>query len=231
MLTDLINNLTTKDGQKGELSVSTKQEVHKVLVSIFKRAIDWNVLKENPMDGVQMPSEKHTLNQDLNVYSKEEIELLMEVLRTEPAPYHWFILIRLAIATGMRRGELLGLEWRHVNLETGIVKIKQIISKTLYGGHEIKPPKYNSIRSIHLSDNIINDLKKYKLHCRKEKVKLQHKWTETNHDWVFFNENGRHFHADTPTKWWRRFLKRNQHKLTRLHDLRHTSATLLIEEN
>src|SRR5690625_796895 len=152
MLVDLMNNLTRKDGQKGKLSVSTKQEVHKVLVSIFKRAIDWNVLKENPMEGVQMPKEKQSQNKNLNVYSKEEIELLMEVLRTDPAPYHWFILIRLAIATGMRRGELLGLEWRNVNLETGIVKIKQIISKTRDGGHEIKAPKYNSIRSVHLSE-------------------------------------------------------------------------------
>ena len=102
---------------------------------------------------------------------------------------------------------------------------------TFQGGLEIKPPKFNSIRSIHLSESIINDLKKYKLYCEEEKIKLQHKLRETNHNWLFYNEEGWHFHVDTPTKWWRRFLKRNQQKLTRLHDFRHTSATLLIEEN
>lgn len=231
MLLDLMDNLTRKDGREGELSVSTKQEVHKVLVSVFKRAIDWNILKENPMDQVHMPSEKRTQNQDLNIYSKDEVKLLTEILKSDLAPYHWFIFIRLAIATGMRRGELLGLEWQNINLKTGIVNVIQMISKKNDGGHETKPPKFNSIRSIHLSEAIVNDLNKYKLHCKEEKIKLQHKWIETNHDWLFFNEKGKHFHVDTPTKWWRRFLKRNQQKLTRLHDLRHTSATLLIEKN
>jgi integrase len=231
ILLDLMDNLTRKDGKDGDLSVSSKQEVYKVLVSVFKRAVDWNVLKENPMNGVHPPREKRRTNQELNIYSKEDIKPLMKQLKSDSVPYHWYIFIRLSISTGMRRGELLALEWKNIDLETGIINIIQMVSRTSKGGHEIKSPKFNSIRSVHLSEPLVNDLKKYKLHCKKEKIKLQHKWKETKHDWVFFNEEGTHFHADTPTKWWRKFLIRNGLKLVRLHDLRHTSATLLIEEN
>lgn len=65
----------------------------------------------------------------------------------------------------------------------------------------------------------------------KKKLNYNTNGLRQNHNWVFFTEQGTHFHVDTPTKWWRRFLKRNGYKLIRLHDLRHTSATLLIEEN
>lgn len=112
--------------------------------------------------------------------------MLKEALQT--SPYHWFILVKLAIATGMRRGELLGLEWDSINLKTGVVEINKIISKTRDGRHEIKPPKYNSIRFIHLPSSIIKELKKYKSYCKREKVKLQDKWKETEFDWVFYNE-------------------------------------------
>src|SRR5690625_2569679 len=62
-------------------------------------------------------------------------------------------------------------------------------------------------------------------------MRIQHKCTEKEHDWVFFNENGRYFYPDTPSRWWKRFLKRKKIRHIRLHDLRHTSATLLIAQN
>lgn len=238
MLLDLMENLTRKDGQKGDLSISSKQEIHKVLVSIFKRAVEWRVLKEDPMEGVKLPTENKKKDKKLNVYDVEEVKTLMEAAQNELP--HWRLFISLSLATGMRRGELVGLEWKHIDLENGVIDIQQIISKTRTGS-EIKEPKYNSKRMVSLPTSIIEELKAYKLHCREEKMKLQHKWKETKHDWVFFNENGNFFHPDTPTKWWNRFIDRTNKKLKendkkqlkkiRLHDLRHTSATLLIAQN
>lgn len=54
-----------------------------------------------------MSRETNIVNGKLNVYNKEKINTFMSLLRSEPALYHWYIFIRLAIATGMRRGELL----------------------------------------------------------------------------------------------------------------------------
>lgn len=239
MLLDLMENLTRKDGQEGDLSVSSKQEVHKVLISVFKRATDWRVLSNDPMTGIQAPTEYKKRDKELNVYDEIEVKELLKAAQKQLD--HWRVFINLALATGMRRGELLGLEWKHVDLDNGFIDIQQILVKSR-DGIEIKNPKYNSKRLVSLPNSIVEDLKDYRLHCKKEKLRLQHKWTEPNHEWLFFNENGRYFHPDTPTKWWNRFIDRINRELKevdeedslkkiRLHDLRHTSATLLIAQN
>lgn len=228
MLLDLMENLKRKDGKDKELSISSKQEVYKVLMSLFKRAEEWNVINNNPMLKVKKPKNVRKNKNELNVYDVEEVKQLMETVQEELE--HWRIFISLALATGMRRGELLGLEWDAVDLESGVIDIRQTIIKTR-NGSQITSPKWDSKRLISLPQSILEDLKEFKHHCRKEKMRLQHKWTEKEHDWVFFNENGRYFYPDTPSRWWKRFLKRKKIRHIRLHDLRHTSATLLIAQN
>src|SRR5690625_2312336 len=238
MLLDMLENLTRKDGREGDLSVSSKQEVHKVLVSIFKRAIDWKVLSNDPMVGIQAPTEYKKRDRELNVYDEIEVQKLIRA--AEKQLDHWRIFINLALATGMRRGELLGLEWKHIDLDDGSIDIQQIIVRSR-SGNEIKNPKNNSKRLVSLPTSLTEDLKVYKLQCKEERMKLQHKWTEKEREWLFFNENGEHFHPGTPTKWWSKFIDRTNKELItndeeplkkiRLHDLRHTSATLLIAQN
>jgi len=238
MLLDLLDNLKRKDGQNKPLSVASKLEVHKTLSVIFKHAVEWNVIASNPMLNVKKPVDKKKHDKELNVYSADEVKSLLEAVQDELE--HWRVFISLALATGMRRGELLGLEWDSIDLDKGTIDIRQIISKTR-SGSEVKTPKNNSKRLISLPTSIIEELKRYKTHCKVEKMKLQHKWTEQTHDWVFFNEEGSHFYPDTPSRWWNRFLDRVNKELNkedkstikkiRLHDLRHTSATLLIAQN
>lgn len=238
MLLDLMDNLKRKDGQDKPLSADSKLDVHKALASIFKHAVEWNIISTNPMLNVKKPTKIKRYNEELNVYDEIEVKTLLQAVQDELE--HWRVFISLALATGMRRGELIGLEWDAIDLDKGTVDIKQIIIKSR-NGTEIKEPKYNSKRLISLPTSIIEELKRYKLHCREEKMKLQHQWKENKHDWVFFNEQGSHFYPDTPTTWWKKFLDRTNKELIekhkkplkkiRLHDLRHTSATLLIAQN
>src|SRR5699024_1988547 len=190
MLLDLMENLKRVDGKDKELSISSKQEIHKLLVSIFSRAIDWKVLTTNPMDGVKMPVGAQKKDKQLNVYDEDEVDFLIKSLENEL--YHWKIFMLLSLATGMRRGEVLGLEWEHIDLEQKTVTVKQIIAKTR-NGYEVKQPKFESFRTISLPDSIANELKAYKQHCLEERIKLQHKWVESDRDWLFYNEDGRHF--------------------------------------
>ncbi|MGG1811014.1 MAG: tyrosine-type recombinase/integrase [Bacillota bacterium] len=55
-------------------------------------------------------------------------------------------------------------------------------------------------------------------------------WIEHEHEFVFCNENGKHYYPTTPTTWWKRFAERSGVRFIRLHDLRQTSATLLINK-
>src|SRR5690625_4519506 len=74
MLLDLMGNLTRKDGREGDLSISSKQEIHKLLTSIFKKATDWKVIKDNPMEGVGYPTGgSKKKDKELNVYGPEEV--------------------------------------------------------------------------------------------------------------------------------------------------------------
>lgn len=228
MLLDLMDNLRRKDGLDKPLSNAAKLDIHKALSSVFKHAVEWNVISTNPMLNVKKPVNVKEQKKELNVYDEIEVKTLIEVVQEELE--HWRVFISLALATGMRRGELLGLEWDAIDFDNGTIDIRQIIIKSR-SGTEIKEPKYNSKRVISLPASIVEELKRYKVHCRKEKMKLQHKWTEKKYDWVFFNEQGNHFYPDTPTRWWNKFIKRNKIRHIRLHDLRHTSATLLIAQN
>src|SRR5699024_11813795 len=74
---------------------------------------------------------------------------------------HWNIFVNLAIATGMRRGELLALEWHHIDLHNMLINIEQAL--TLSGNTvEIKQPKFNSKRIISIPPSLVKTLKNYK---------------------------------------------------------------------
>ncbi|KAB2335044.1 tyrosine-type recombinase/integrase [Bacillus mesophilum] len=212
-----------------EMSVNTAQYVYRVLRNILQRAVDWKIIKSNPAASVSKPSERGILEKEINVYDENEIAVLFDAVQAEL--HHWRIFTSLALAAGLRRGELLGLEWSHIDLEKGIIQIKQIITRGIGGKANLKGPKSKkSKRVISLPPLMTEELKKFYIHWKKEKMKMRDLWIESEHEFVFCNENGQHFYPTTPTTWWRRFTHRAGVRFIRLHDLRHTSATLLINQ-
>lgn len=131
---------------------------------------------------------------------------------------------------GLRRSECLGLEWTRVNIKEQTIDIKEVITKGRKGAVIKEPKTKKSKRLISLPESVIKELAEYQLHWKKEKLKMGELWTEEKREWLFCNEYGNHFYPDTPTTWWRRFINRVGIRYIRLHDLRHTSATLLINQ-
>jgi integrase len=221
----LEQNGSRKDGKEGGLSPSSIRYVHRVLKDIFERAVEWRIIKENPVSAVKRPK----LDQkQVEVYSEEEAMQLFAALEGESI--HWRIMITLALTTGMRRGELLALEWPCVDLEQGTIDVKQSLS---YVNKEniIKEPKTkNSIRKVSIPSSLIPELKEYYLYRRKERLKAGDLWEGGDHFFVFSSWKGKPFYHTVPGNWLRRFIKRNHLKPIRFHDLRHTSATLLINQ-
>jgi integrase len=227
MLIDLMDNVKKQNGKEGEVSPHTRESVYKTLKSVFKYAKRWQVIKHDPMDGVSKPKIKDTEAKEVNVYDEQEVAILLEKAQEEP--FHWRIFITLALTAGLRRGENLGLEWSLIDLEKGILDVKQTITRGRNGA-VIKPPKANSQRLISLPPSVVEELKRYKLHWKQEKLKLGDRWKEDKREWIYCNTDGRHFYPTTPTTWWNRFTERTGVRHIRLHDLRHTSATLLIAQ-
>jgi integrase len=107
------------------------------------------------MDGIQKP--KETDVKEMQYYNEQEISALFEALKDEPLRLRAQIMI--AVTTGLRRAEVAGLEWKYINLETGILEVKRTIPKLLNGEPVIKSPKNKkSIRTMALSDAVVQEL-------------------------------------------------------------------------
>lgn len=216
---------TIKNGNR--LSAGTIAYIYRVLRNVLERAVEWKLIKENPAASVRRPADKK--EREISVYSEEEVEKLFLSAQNELP--HWRMFITLALATGLRRGELLGLEWKHVDFQTGTIRIEQSLSRGEKGKPMLKDPKSkHSIREISLPSSVIEELKAYRKQWAKEKLQLLDLWEEKEHEYVFCNEKGHPFYPTYPRVWWKRFTERAGVRYIRLHDLRHTSATLLINQ-
>ncbi|MGE5703305.1 MAG: site-specific integrase [Clostridia bacterium] len=214
-----------KDGKQGGLSSASIRFVHRVLNDILARAVDWKIIKNNPVTSTKRPKVQ---NKEAVVYDAKEAAEVFAALENEPIM--WRLMITLALTTALRRGELLGLEWKHMDLEGGIIEVKQSMSY-VDGEHILKEPKTkNAQRKVSLPPSIIADLKAYKIQKSKQRLELGDLWEGGGHFFVFSADNGNPLYPTSPGKWFRRFQKRHNLKQIRFHDLRPTSATLLINQ-
>jgi integrase len=144
----------------------------------------------------------------------------------------------LALSTGLRRGEMFGLQWKHINLETKTVKVEQASQYIPKIGTFLKEPKNEgSKRIITISDNIASLLKQHKAKQLAKRLKLGGtektggKWKgaeEPENDFVFTTWNGEPAQPDSINKWLNKFVKANELPHLTPHGFRHMAATYLI---
>ncbi|MFD7521396.1 tyrosine-type recombinase/integrase [Paenibacillus chitinolyticus] len=228
-LDDLSKPGARNDGKEGGLGTSSIVYNYRVLQSIFsKAATEWKLIKVNPMENIKKPKE---IKGEMKFYDEEELTAVFEAL--EDTDIQFSMQITLAVTTGMRRAEMAGLEWQNVDLEKGYIKIVQSVPTFVEGKPLLKAPKNkSSVRRVYLSPYVVDDLKAYQHHQRKIKFMMIDRWPDDGHDFVFTNNFGEPYHPQTLSKRWGRFLKNNpQIRPIRLHDLRHTTATILISKN
>ncbi len=132
----------------------------------------------------------------------------------------------LALATGMRKGELLGLRWRDVDTGRGVASIRQTIG-TLRGKVDIKPPKTaSSRRDVHMPRGVLAALREHRRTQDERRRELGPLWDD--YDLVFTAANGGPIHPDNLDRDYARLVRRAGVRRIRIHDLRHSFATLAI---
>ena len=216
--------------REGKLSQATIEYNHRILKSIFKFATKLKILKENPMDGVDKPKVE---NKKVDVYSLEETAHLLQCLEQEPL--HWRVIIKLAITAGLRRSELLALEFKHFDLDNRILHVEQALTYSKEEGYKIHPIKKGNGRAnqrdIVISELLIPDIKKLELQRAKERLaNADRLWSEGKYNFLLADETGKPYNPYSIRNWWKRFIKRHNLRYITIHGLRHTSATLLINE-
>lgn len=223
-IVEFLHNMKSIRNPDQPVGPQTKLYLYRMLKSIFLKATEWYNLSLNPMDKVARP--KDDKPSGVTVYDEKESNEVFFHLQDEPAQFR--ALITLAFTTGMRRAELLGLEWKHVNKERGVIEIRQSIPAFKNGIPVIKSPKNKgSVRTISVPSSIIAELEEY----RKEWFKLRTNnidiW-KTNHEFLFCNKYGMPYYPKTLGEKWRSFIQRKKLRHIRMHDIRHTSVTILI---
>lgn len=220
-----IENKGRKDGRGTQLSGSTILNIYKTLNSILSKATEWQLIPKNPMDGVERPKVQ---KKKMNFYDENEAAAVINALYQERDVWRLYFLG--AMLGGFRRGELLALEWTDVNFEENTVMVNKSISLTENGqAVEGKPKTEESEGIVTMPEWYMQELKDFYLEWRKEKLQIGDAWQGGDRQYVFHSGLGKPYYFTTPTSTWRKFLKRHGLKQVRLHDLRHTAATLIIE--
>ena len=210
------------------LSGKTILEHHRLLRAMLHKAIYWQLIVSNPAERVQPPK---AMKPKRRYYDDEQCKILLENLTElgeEQIKYK--VAIILTIFTGVRLGELMGLEWQDVDFKTGIVSInrssqylsdKDVFTKT--------PKTESSIREVAVPDFVVSLLEEYKLWYDEQKSFYGELWTNSNR--LFVQADGKPMHPSTISKWFVKYVAQIGLPVINFHGLRHTNATLLISQN
>lgn len=224
-INDLKKDGKRLDGREGPLSPSSIANCYRAFNNVLSRATEWKMIKENPATDVKPPKIKVKKS---DVYSKEEVSRLLSCL--EEKPFHWKVLVLLALATGAREGEIAALEWKHIDFEKGTVYIEQSLTEVVGKGVHLKSTKNERSRKVSLPDNLLVILRKLKTRRSHEQLLVGDMREWPDHFFIFANEFGKPIRPDSISQWWKRFTTKYKLKHIRFHELRHTSATLLINK-
>lgn len=210
------------DLQEAGLSSRSVQHTHRVLHRALTQAVRWNMTLRNPCDGVTPPQ---AIRKELCILNQEQVTTMLDATRDHP----WHALYALAVTTGMRLGELLGLRWSDVDLESGRLAVRRALQRQNVAGLVfIEPKTARSRRSILLSQRAIATLRRHRSRQNEQRLLVGPGWTDG--DLVFCNPTG-----DAPDPGWVRQvfqgeLRRAGLPVIRFHDLRHSAATLLLSK-
>ncbi|WP_431811894.1 tyrosine-type recombinase/integrase [Lysinibacillus sp. FW12] len=222
---DLQKKKRRLDGKESELAPSTIHNIYKAFASIMNVAVEWNLIEESPCKNIKLPKLKY---EEGKAYSEEQVKLLFERLNNRETAEKR-LLVELAVVSAARQGELVAIEEKHLNVQNNTLLIEQALVNLTGDGIIVKETKGKRKRVVTIPSNIMNDLvtlaavKKYQL----EEAGDERVWE--GHTFLFSNEFGKPYRPDSISQWWDRFMKKNPDlPRIRFHDLRHTSATLLI---
>lgn len=129
----------------------------------------------------------------------------------------------------MRRGEILGLRWTDVSLKERVIHIRQSVTKV--SGRDLiflKPKTNSSIRPINIDEDVVAALKRRKSEQNQNKLLFGSKY-DNQHNLIFCKENGKPFLPQYATRQFNEIAKKVDLSHFRLHDLRHTHATLMLK--
>ena len=204
-------------------SPRTVQYIHVTLHKALKQAVGDGLISRNPTEAVKPPQVRR---EEIHPLTPEQVNAFIEAAQGDRLE----ALYILAIHTGLRQGELLGLKWEDVNLEAGALQVRRTLTTTKSGPVLSTPKTKGSRRSVKLTQSAVEAVR----------GQLQRQLGEIDRAGPLWQENGLIFASETGDPLDRRYITTHRFKpllkraglpRVRFHDLRHTCATLLLGRN
>ena len=211
---------------KNSRPLSRKTAVHHLsfISDVFSYAVKMEMLTDNPCRRVTVPKGE---KKEKDIYTLEEVAHLFQLLETAPLKYRTFF--TLAIYSGFRRGEMLGLEWKDIDWDNCVISVRRTSNYTASKGIYTDTTKTKkSQRSLKFPQSVMDMLYEYKDEQDVEREKLGTKWVD--HDRLFVKWNGEPMNNNTPYFWLKEFCEANNFRFCDIHSLRHFYASALINK-
>jgi integrase len=213
--------LQTGNKRGGGLSAKTVRYIHTTLHKAFSDARNEGLLRTNPAELAKPPRLHASARKEMNVWDTETLRKFLNLTVDDRLGSAWHVLAM----TGMRRGELMGLRWSDIDFDRKRIIIRHTLVSVAYQIIE-STPKNHQTRIIDIDESTVEVLKKQELNQNREKMAWATDYSDSGI--VFCREDGTPIHPDSLSQSFERAIKRARVPRIRLHDLRHTHATLAM---
>jgi integrase len=189
-----------------------------VLFSALKQAVRWRLVPTNVAEAVEPPRIRRT---EMRTLDAAEVRRLLSAAQGS----RLYEVILIAVTTGMRRGEILGLRWADVDFDRSRITVSSALQ---LDGSLAEPKTPRSRRDVGMPTTLRDVLRTHKARQNEDKLALGAGYVDRG--LVFANESGGSWKADGISTLYRGIVKRAGLGTLRFHDLRHTAASLMLEE-
>lgn len=202
------------------LGIRTIRITHSVLHRALEKAVRYGYIVHNPCHDAALPRYQHG---EMKVLDEAEVNQLLVTAIGIPfeALYH------LAVKTGMRQGELLGLRWSDLQWHSGHLYVHRQVQDARGGGYIFQEPKTRSgRRTIQLGEGTLDALRRHREIQRSQISRMGERWQDN--DLIFTSKVGTPINPSNLRKDFAELLEKAGLKKIRFHDLRHTAASLML---
>ncbi len=202
------------------VGVRTVRHTHSVLHKAMEEAIRYGMILTNPAKGVPLPKHKP---REMIVWDATQVSIFL--VAAEKSRH--CALYYLAVTTGMRQGELFGLQWADLHFSSGVIRVqRQVQSIPGQGWHFSEPKTKAGRRTIKLGEGVLHALRKHKDSQSSEIALAGDTWK--NHSLIFPNKVGNPLNPSNLRVDFNRVILEAGLPKIRFHDLRHTAASIML---
>lgn len=215
-----VNDFYQKMAAEPGLGLSTPLQCHRILSRALTVAVQWEKVGRNVCKLVNAPRQPQS---NVRPLQREEAAAVLAAARGERNAARWTV----ALSLGLRQGEALALDWASFDAAAGTLTVSRAIQRQTGRGLVFKDVKsVRSHRTIGLPDALAAALRAHRAAQHEERLAAGDKWQD--HGLIFAQPNGKPIDASRDSAAWHRLLDAAGVPAHRLHDARHTAATLLL---